>query len=79
MLEAINKKFVYEDGSIYEGETVNGEPHGKGKLTFNNGSIYEGGFYYDTHEQSVGSGRMTYPDGRTAEGRWRNCEFVENK
>jgi len=32
-----------KDGK-YEGETLNGVPHGKGKLTFNDGGYYEGDF-----------------------------------
>jgi hypothetical protein len=31
-----------DDGSVYEGETVNGKPHGKGKKTYADGRVEEG-------------------------------------
>jgi hypothetical protein len=29
-------------GEIYEGETANGKPHGKGKMTYADGRVEEG-------------------------------------
>ncbi|MCL2187044.1 MAG: hypothetical protein FWB86_14530 [Treponema sp.] len=52
---------------------------GKGKQTYTDGRIYEGGFYYDTHDQPVGEGTITYPDGRIVKGRWKNCKFTEKE
>ena len=59
------EKITFEDGSVYEGETVNGRPHGKGKMIFNNSSIYEGEF---ANGGTWGEGKQTYPDGRIYEG-----------
>ena len=37
---------LYEDGTVYEGERMNGRCHGKGKLVFaNRKGIYDGEFY----------------------------------
>jgi hypothetical protein len=38
---------IYEDGSIYVGEIVNGKKHGRGKLNYSNGDRYEGVFVND--------------------------------
>ena len=37
-------KITFEDGSIYEGDLVNGKPHGNGKMTFIDDDFYEGDF-----------------------------------
>lgn len=34
----------WEDGSMYSGQWQNNCSHGKGKLTYSNGSVYEGDF-----------------------------------
>ncbi|MCL2244524.1 MAG: hypothetical protein FWC03_08680 [Treponema sp.] len=44
-------KITGKNGVLYEGEIVNGTPHGKGKIT--------------------------YADGRTIEGNWKNGKFLE--
>jgi hypothetical protein len=31
-----------DDGSVYEGESLNGKPHGKGKMTYADGRVEEG-------------------------------------
>jgi hypothetical protein len=31
-----------KDGGQYQGEMMQGKPHGKGKVTYNNGNVYEG-------------------------------------
>jgi hypothetical protein len=36
------EKLSFNDGSVYEGETVNGKPHGKGKMTYADGRVEEG-------------------------------------
>lgn len=41
--------------------------HGKGKLTWNNGDIYEGSFVNGKYQ---GWGIMSYPDQSSAEGNW---------
>ena len=37
----------YDDGSIYEGEFFWGKKHGKGKLTFADGTRQDGYFHCD--------------------------------
>lgn len=46
---------VAQSGVVYEGEWLNGEPHGVGELFFNNGS-----YYYGTFDQGFvhGEGRF---------------------
>jgi len=34
MIDIVKGKLTYRDGSVYEGDLVNGKPHGKGKLTY---------------------------------------------
>ena len=57
-----------DDGSLYEGEVVDGKPHGKGKQILTNGSIYEGDF---ADGKRHGKGKMAYP-GRVEEGEWKD-------
>ena len=35
-------KFTYPDGSVYEGEMLDGKKHGKGKMVFPNKAVYDG-------------------------------------
>jgi hypothetical protein len=59
------------NGGVYEGETRNGKPHGKGKYTYANGDIYEGDFAYNkySHEgEPHGKGKMTFTNGDIYEG-----------
>lgn len=57
----------YKDGSKYEGEVVNGFPHGKGTMLYEDGYKYEGdwkdGFPH-------GKGIMTGVNGVRFEGEW---------
>jgi hypothetical protein len=34
-------KITYSYG-VYEGDVVNGEPHGRGKMKYSDGHVYEG-------------------------------------
>lgn len=45
--ESFEPKNNIEDSAIetYTGEKLNGKPHGKGKVVFKNGDIYEGELY----------------------------------
>jgi len=36
------EKLTYENGAVYEGDVVDGQPHGKGKKTLDDTSAYEG-------------------------------------
>lgn len=57
------------DGSIYEGNFVNGCKTGKGKLIFKDGTIYEGNFKNGKFD---GNGKINYIDGRVYEGEFKN-------
>jgi hypothetical protein len=48
--------------SKYEGETLDGWNHGKGKYTYANGVIYEGEFFKGEFH---GEGTLIYPNGVT--------------
>ncbi len=43
MTRALLKK-LHETGAVYEGELHEGQRHGKGKLTYMDGTYYEGDF-----------------------------------
>ena len=36
---------IEKDGYLYEGDVLDGIPHGRGKITFKTGDIYEGDFF----------------------------------
>ena len=46
-------KALYQGGASYEGEWVNGNRNGIGKLTFSDGSYYEGGFLNKFHGEGA--------------------------
>ena len=66
------EKLTFEDGSVYEGETADGKPNGKGKLTSLNGRIiYEGEWIgYQYH----GKGKLFYADGEYYKGDWSHVQ-----
>jgi hypothetical protein len=35
---------TWANGTVYEGDFVNGMPHGKGRMTAADGSVFEGNF-----------------------------------
>ncbi len=59
----------YSDGSVYQGPTKNGVPHGEGKLHYASGAKYDGGFSYGKFS---GFGQMDYADGSVYMGWWSN-------
>ncbi len=63
----VNKK-NFNDGSIYEGEFVNGLPSGNGKLTTPEGKIITGTFYVG----NVSYGKIIYKDGNEYTGNFLN-------
>jgi hypothetical protein len=65
MADVETGKWTLPDGSIYEGERVNGEFHGKGKLIFANGNVYEGDF---VNGYRTGKGKYTWANGDKYEG-----------
>jgi hypothetical protein len=54
--------------SRYEGETLDGWYHGKGKYFFANGSVYQGDFYKGEFH---GEGTIIYPGGVTVMNHFR--------
>jgi hypothetical protein len=66
-------KYDYSDGSHYEGEFLNGDPHGQGICLYQNGDRYAGDWYRD---QPNGRGKMDYHNGDVLEGVWQNGQFV---
>ncbi|TNV77211.1 hypothetical protein FGO68_gene5573 [Halteria grandinella] len=66
---------------IYDGEYKENCRHGKGKLTYFDGSSWEGTW---NNAQKTGKGTYTYADGRYVVGKWKGEErvgvhFVYNK
>lgn len=57
--------------SRYEGEIVNGVPHGKGKIIWNDGDIYEGNF---VKGEKRGKGRYTYANGDVFEVKYQDMD-----
>ena len=57
--ESYEKK-TYDNGDTYQGESVKGKRHGKGKYTFINGDTFEGGFINDIRH---GKGIYTWVNG----------------
>ena len=56
----------------YEGEVRDGLPHGRGTMTWNNGTRYYEGEWQAGKKH--GQGIRTWPDGTRYEGGWRNDE-----
>ena len=56
----------------YDGHFLDGVPHGQGKFTYSDGSIYEGEC---AHDKLNGRGKMTYSDGDVYEGEWHNNQM----
>jgi len=66
---------LYPNGTKWEGEFRDNVLHGKGKQTYGSGSIFEGEF---RDNKLHGKGKMIFEVG-TAEGEFRNGEFVKGK
>merc|ERR1711964_970716 len=54
---------------VYEGEFKDGQYHGQGTLTYEDGGIYEGRFQNGVRH---GPGIMNYANGDQFDGRWEN-------
>jgi len=74
-----NGTFVPENQSkpdyVYVGATLNGIPHGVGKMTWDSGAVYKGDF---VNGLCHGLGELTLPDKTQLTGRFENNEFVKN-
>jgi len=60
------KRIEYKNGT-YEGETVDGKRHGKGKYTWTDGEKYEGEY---VNGKRTGKGKYYYANGNVYEGDW---------
>ncbi len=60
----------YNAGSVYEGDLLDGTPHGHGTLTWPEGHVYKGDF---VNGKRSGKGSYTWPNGDVYEG-----TFVDN-
>lgn len=71
------RTFSYPNGDYYEGETLNGLKHGKGKYTFKDGSYYKGDFKNDIAEGEgvYVWGRNTKKAGQIYSGSMKNWKF----
>ena len=67
-------KIPYEDGSVYTGECKNAKPHGKGKLIYGNGNVFEGEFEYGYPKQ----GTINYTNGDRYIGEFRDQKHNGN-
>lgn len=68
--EGTSRVFKYQfqsDMSEFEGEWRNGKPDGKGKWTYQTGTVYEGEF---RRGKFHGKGKIAYPNGDYYEGDW---------
>ncbi|KRX09751.1 Protein kinase-like domain [Pseudocohnilembus persalinus] len=64
---------TYEDGSVYDGDKLNGKRHGQGKFFYADGGHYEGQWNQGRME---GFGILYYPSGNLAyEGQWLDDKF----
>ena len=66
-------KAIYEDGTRYEGDMVNGAFNGQGTIVWASGDSYTGSF---VNGQFHGYGTYIWADGNSVSGTWNNGEFV---
>ena len=66
VLNGYHKK-KFDDGSVYEGNFMNGKPEGKGTMKYVGGASYSGEWHYGLRE---GEGTWNYPDGGSYIGSW---------
>lgn len=65
----IEKTINYDSGTVYVGETLNGQIDGFGRMTFSDGNMYEG---YFSNGKRNGKGKFTWKSGAFYEGLWVN-------
>ena len=67
--EGVKAVVTFPGGSRYEGDVLDGQPHGLGRVKFPDGSSYEGEF---DSGRMHGQGTGTFPDGQRYVGEWKN-------
>jgi hypothetical protein len=65
-LQKVSKKI---ESARYFGDSLSGKRHGKGRMAYQNGDIYEGEWKNDLRE---GKGKNIYANGNVYEGEWKN-------
>ena len=65
-------KCTYPDGSIFDGDWVDGRPEGKGKKTWPDGRAYEGEFFAG---KPIGKGTKIDSEGDRTDGYWAGGKF----
>lgn len=68
--------FVYNDNTVYEGEFLNGKPHGYGICQFADGDIYVG---YWKNNFFEGKGTFYYSNGEIITGNWKESYLIPEK
>ena len=66
------KKYVHENGDVYEGEWVAGHREGRGRLVYTNGAVYEGQFCAD---KKSGRGTYFHASGDRYTGEWKSGKY----
>ena len=69
---AYGETITYDNGDKYDGDVVNGLPHGQGTYTRADGDKYVGEWRDDLPN---GQGTFTYADGSVKEGIFKDGEF----
>ena len=66
-MASTSRRLVLPDGTVYEGELVDGEMHGFGVLQMKDSGEYRGQWQHGMHH---GKGKLTLPTGYVYEGQW---------
>ena len=66
-LDRVIRTINYDNGTVYEGETLNGKLDGFGKMSFYDGNVYEG--YFACGKRN-GKGKFTWKTGTYYDGLW---------
>ncbi len=66
-------KYRFKDGTIYEGQFLNGLPDGLGKVVYPDGEFYEGAFARGSFN---GIGILIMKDGTPVNGNWKDGVYM---
>lgn len=69
-------KYIYEDGSCYEGSVDHGEFHGQGTMVWSNGDSYTGQWKDGKYH---GSGKLIQANGTWYEGTFAESNFISGQ
>lgn len=75
VLEGLNGKMTFNDGTVYTGEWVNGKYDGYGEMTLYTGASYSG---YWKNGKRHGRGKMLYEDGTIIDDVWENGVRIQH-